>query len=103
MADSSFSLWIFFGTYLPLIGIAATVLLAWLNRGSTRTAALVAIPALTLIACWWLAEDVARLESNRAMALYLSYVVTLVFYYPALAIWWYIRYLRHRFGKLRQN
>ena len=40
MSDTAQNVWIFAGTYLPLIGIAATVLLAWLNRGATRAAAL---------------------------------------------------------------
>ncbi|MDJ0657168.1 MAG: hypothetical protein QNJ40_23615 [Xanthomonadales bacterium] len=99
MTDASYSLWMFFGTYLPLIGIALTIVLAWINRGPTRAAALIVIPALTLIACWWLAEEVARQGPGRAFALYMSYVVTLVFYYPVLAVWWYVRYLRNRFGK----
>ena len=103
MSDAPDSLWMFIGTYLPLIGIALTILLAWFNRGATRGAALVVIPALTLIACWFLADEVAQQGSDRAFALYMSYVVTLVFYYPVLAVWWYVRYLRNRFGKLRQH
>ena len=74
------------GTFLPLLGIAVTLLAARRAQGPLRWGLLAGVPAATLLACWLAAGPVMRGGNLLAATLYLLYALSLVLYYPALAV-----------------
>jgi len=84
MLDGRF--WQFLGTFLPLFGAIATAIVAALTTGWKRWTALMAIPAATLALTTVYADVIARDGNLLFAALYLSYLLALVVYYPVLAI-----------------
>lgn len=86
-------LWQLLGTFLPLLGAVATAIVAALTTGWKRWIALVAIPAATIALTTVYADVIARDGNLLFAALYLSFLLALVVYYPVLAIlgtkkWW---------------
>lgn len=74
------------GTFLPLFGVIATGILAAVTTGWRRWTALVAIPAATYALTTVYADVIARDGNLLFAALYLSFLLALVVYYPVLAI-----------------
>lgn len=75
---------ILLGTFLPVIGIGVTALLAVVTRGVARWAILTGIPALTLVLCWLVMDPVWSNGNLLAAAIYMTYVGALLTYYPLL-------------------
>lgn len=82
------------GTLLPVIGIGATALLAGVTQGATRWMILTELPAFTLALCWLAVDPVWSDGNLLAAALYLSYFVGLVAYYPLLCVVGAVTYRR---------
>lgn len=82
------------GTFLPFIGIAATVLLAMATWGVTRWMILAGLPALTFGLCWLVMGPVWQDGNLLAAAIYLTYFAALLSYYPLLAVAGIVSYRR---------
>ena len=82
------------GTFLPAIGLAATALVATATRGARRWTALAGLPALTSVACWMIIDPVWSNGNLLAAAVYMSFLVTMLIYYPVMAavgVVWYVK------------
>lgn len=75
------------GVFLPLLGLAATFLLAWSCEAVFwRWTILVVGPALTFLVFVAFLEPIADVVHLLAVAMFLGLIVFLTFYYPALII-----------------
>ena len=77
---------IILGTFLPAIGLAATAVVATATRGARRWTVLAGLPALTSVACWMVIDPVWSNGNLLAAAVYMSFFVTMLIYYPVLAV-----------------
>ena len=84
------------GTLLPVLGIGATALLAAATNGTTRWVILVGLPAITVALCWLAIDPVWSNGNLLAAAVYLSYFVALLAYYPLLMVAGAVTYYRTR-------
>ncbi|MGB7859312.1 MAG: hypothetical protein WBM90_02315 [Acidimicrobiia bacterium] len=84
------------GTFVPVIGMIATVVVAALTSGRVRWIALLTIPAATVALCLLIAEEVGR-DGNLLFVAFLAllYVVVIV-YYPVLAVVGLFKWLKSR-------
>lgn len=84
----------FLGVFLPILGIAATFLLAWsCKSASRRWTILVLGPALIFLVFIAFFEPIAEVGSLLAVVMLAGLVVFVFCYYPvlmlvALIIWW---------------
>lgn len=84
------------GTLLPVLGIGATALLAATTNGSTRWVILAGLPAITVALCWLAIDPVWSNGNLLAAAVYLSFFVALLAYYPLLMVAGAVAYYRTR-------
>lgn len=82
------------GTFLPLIGILATALLAIVLQKWWRLAALVLVPVLFFGLSNYYAPQVGANGNMLFVAIFGVYMVVLAIYYPALLIAAVILWLR---------
>jgi hypothetical protein len=80
------ALFVLLGTFLPFIGLGATLVAALVLRGIWRWAALVCIPMATLALCYLIAEPVMRDGNLLAAVTFVSLYLFLCVYYPVLGI-----------------
>ena len=76
----------FLGTFLPLLGVFATAIVAALTTGWKRWTALLVTPAATFALTTVYADVIARDGNLLFAALYILFLLALVVYYPVLAI-----------------
>jgi len=74
------------GTFLPVLGVVLTALLATILRHWWRLAALILTPLLTYALCNYFANAIAENGNMLFVALLSVYMVTLCIYYPGLLI-----------------
>ena len=74
------------GTFLPVLGVVATVIAAVATRGWKRWTALIVTPALTFVIATIFASEIARDGNLLFAALYLTFLLSLIAFYPVLLI-----------------
>jgi hypothetical protein len=85
------------GTFLPVLGMALTFLLAAMMRpGTGRALVLLAGPAATLAVCFLFARPIGANGNMLFIALLMILWVSLCAYYPILIAVWAIRAFRRR-------
>lgn len=84
----------FAGTFLPLAGIAITIVLAWRLRGRARDAALLIGPPVTVLASWLAVPYVWRDGNLLAAVIYLGAFIVIGVGYPIMALVLLVRALR---------
>ena len=87
-------IWQLIGTFLPLYGIALTMIAAFILKRGWRVAALIVLPLLTLWLCSFFGDRIAYDGNMLYVSLALIYFVALCLYYPillALGIIWIMR------------
>jgi hypothetical protein len=85
------------GTFLPILGLALTFLLACNVRpGMARISVLLLGPAVTLAVCMSFAESIGANGNMLFVALLLILWIFLLAYYPILIAIWAIREVRKR-------
>lgn len=74
------------GTFLPVIGVFATIIVAGVTAGWKRWSALTLIPAITLAIMVFGGGDIAR-DGNMLFALlFILFVLAVLVYYPILFV-----------------
>jgi len=76
----------FAGTFLPIAGIALTILVAWRLRGRARHAALLLGPPATVLASWLAVPYVWRDGNLLAAVVYLGAFIVIGVGYPIMAL-----------------
>jgi positive regulator of sigma E activity len=84
------------GTFVPVIGIALTVILGITLKHRWRSAALVLVPALTLLLSWRVADILGENGNLLFVTLLLLATVGAFVYYPTLIIIWLVVTFRKR-------
>lgn len=74
------------GTFLPVIGVFATIIVAGVTTGWKRWCALILVPAITLVIVLYGGGEIAR-DGNMLFALlFVLFVLALLVYYPILFV-----------------
>ncbi len=90
-------MWQLLGTFLPILGVASTFLLACNMRpGVARKLVLLLGPAATLTVCMFFAESFGANGNMLFVALLLFLWIFLAIYYPVLIGIWALREFRRR-------
>ena len=85
--DSIRGLLVLTGTFLPIIGILLTALLAILARpGKQRMLVLFSVPLLTFLLCWVFGEALSYNGNLLFAVIVSSFTLMLCLYYPVLII-----------------
>lgn len=72
------------GTFLPVLGVIATVILAGATKGWRRWASLFVVPALTFVGAMVFGSEIARDGNLLFAVLFLLFLLALLVYYPIL-------------------
>lgn len=84
------------GTFLPVYGIALTVLLGIILKGRLRGVALVVTPLLTYFLCSYSARFIGSDGNMLFVALLGIFMVLLPIYYPVLLFAYGISWIRRK-------
>ena len=84
------------GTFLPVYGIALTLLLGILLKGRWRAIALVAVPLLTYLLCSSFGRFIATDGNMLFVALFGIFMVLLPIYYPVLLVVFGLTWIRRK-------
>lgn len=85
---------LFFGTFLPLLGVVATFLSAFAAGGRPRFYILLFGPAVTLTLCLVFGGPISHNGNLLFAVLFGLFLVFLVCYYPILLFWYLVFALR---------